>query len=358
MLEKILRPAGGGVYVVSTGLAEQKALQRAIYGAEDDEAIEARWHEALARIEGARAIVLGAPSDAGAGYTRGSNRGPEAIRRALLDRPAHPYHDEDIVDIGDLRVIPHLLSDAMLNHVQIEACREALFGADGDQLPVAPLELCATALERVRDINPSATPVVLGGDHSLGWPSFQSSFEAVAGDGELGVLQIDAHTDLLAERLGVRYCFATWAYHANEALGRDGRLVQIGIRASGHDREHWESTLGVRQMWAEEVRGRDPREVADEIIAHLEERGVTHLHISHDIDGTDSERARATGTPEPDGLQPEFVRELVRGVRARLPLVGADLVEVAPPLTGGDPAEPERTVGCAVDYLEDLLVAD
>ncbi len=46
----------------------------------------------------------------------------------------------------------------------------------------------------------------------------------------------------------MKYCCATWSYHANGRLGRGGRLVQVGVRASGHDREHWESTLGVRQF--------------------------------------------------------------------------------------------------------------
>ena len=56
-----------------------------------------------------------------------------------------------------------------------------------------------------------------------------------------------------------RICFATWAYHANELVGRGGRLVQVGVRASGARSEHWESTLGVRQFWADEVAARGER---------------------------------------------------------------------------------------------------
>ena len=46
-LKLTLRPAGGGVYVVSTGLAEQRQLQRAIYQSSNDEMIETEWIRTL-----------------------------------------------------------------------------------------------------------------------------------------------------------------------------------------------------------------------------------------------------------------------------------------------------------------------
>ena len=70
----------------------------------------------------------------------------------------------------------------------------------------------------------------------------------------------------MPERLGVKYCFATWAYHANDLLGRGGRLVQVGVRASGQPREHWERTLGVRQFWAAEIAARGEAVILDDIV--------------------------------------------------------------------------------------------
>jgi agmatinase len=358
-LSQILRPAGGGVHVVSTGVAEQRALQRAIYRATDDADIQARWLLALSNIPTAKAAILACPSDAGAGFTRGSNRAPEALRAALLRASAHPYHRApDVIDAGDVRVIPQLLSDAMLSAPQIAACRRALYNDPDSPLPVSPLDLCALALSSLRALNPALTPIILGGDHSLGWPGFLSAFthlQSIDPTARLGVLQLDAHTDLLPHRLGVTHCFATWAYHANETLGRDGRLVQVGLRASAFDRDHWQRTLGVRQLWAPEVNAKTGAQVAADVISHFKSLGVTHLYISHDIDGTDPAYAAATGTPEPNGLLPHTVRGLVQRVRARFPLIGADLVEVAPPLTWGHLGEPDRTIQTALDYLSDLI---
>lgn len=355
----MLAPAGGGVHVISTGVQETRALQRAIYGADCDDDVGPRWRDALRQISGARVAILGVPSDTGAGFTRGANKAPAALRHLLLETPEHPMFADGVVDVGDVRVVPHFLSDEMLSDAQIQAARTALYGDADNSLPVSPLDICARALEHIRALEPNIVPIVIGGDHSIGWPAFATALahaEQHAGH-RVGLLHFDAHTDLLEHRLGVRYCFATWAYHANELLGRDGRLVQVGIRQSGRDRAHWESTLGVRQYWPEEVEARDVTAIAEEIVERFRSLDVTAVYVSNDIDGTDIEYAAATGTPEPDGLMPAFVTELTRRITRAYPLIGGDLVEVAPPLTGGRPGEPQVTMNTACAYLGDLLDA-
>ncbi len=144
----------------------------------------------------------------------------------------------------------------MIGDAQKAASRRALYPslpADlAARLPVSPLSIAERALDLVFALNPRAAPIVIGGDHSTAWPVAAALSRAREGE-RWAIVQSDAHTDLLAERLGVKYCFATWSYHANELFGRDGRLVQVGIRATRHDRGHWEGALGVRQFWAERV---------------------------------------------------------------------------------------------------------
>ena len=333
-------------------------MQRAIYGAEDDAGIEPAWRATLENLHDARVVVLGVPSDTGAGFVRGANQAPAALRQHLLHERTHALHAAGVVDVGDVRVVPHLLSDDMLNADQVARARGALYRDPGRALPVAPLDQCTRVLEHLSALAPAAVPVVLGGDHSVGWPAFAAAHARAQARGlRLGLLHFDAHTDLLPERLGVRICFATWAYHANELLGRDGRLVQVGIRASARDRAHWEDTLNVRQYWPDELERRDLPEVVAEIVARFEGLGVDEVYVSNDIDGTDPAFAAATGTPEPGGLAPDEVSALVRGVLARFPLAGGDLVEVAPPLAHEDPAEPARTLHTAGRYIGDLVRA-
>jgi arginase family enzyme len=357
-LEAMLRPAAGGLYVVSTGRAAQLEVQRHLYGTADEAEIQARFVAALDRIAQARAIILGVPSDVGAGYRRGANLGPQAIRTALIAADgdlAGWYERRGIVDIGDVAVVPQLLHDDMLAPAQIEASRAALYKgvapAIASGLPVSPLSIEARVLDLVLTLNPRIVPIVLGGDHSVAWPV--AEVLAKHRRDRWSIVQPDAHTDLLAERLGIKYCFATWSYHANELLGRDGRLVQVGVRASRFGREHWESTLGVRQLWAEDIL-RDPEAALDEVIAHLRRLGVTSVYFSNDIDGTDASFAQATGTPEPDGLSPEWLLALIERLGKEIGICAADCVEVAPPL--GPTAEAtDATTRLAARYVRACL---
>ena len=233
------------------------------------------------------------------------------------------------------------------------ATRRALYPDHaGLELPVSPLSIQTRVLQLLRAINPNARPLVLGGDHSVAWPVAES---LAAQHADLGIVQPDAHTDLLPHRLGIRICFATWSYHANELIGRGGRLVQVGIRASGFSKEHWESTLQVRQFWGDECQARGMA-LVDDIVDHLQRVGVKRVYFSNDIDGTDAAWASATGTPEPGGLRPEQTRALIRRLGEAFELVGADLVEVAPPL-GPTPEATERTLALAADYLRDTAEA-
>ena len=353
---QLLRPAGGGIHTVSTGRAAREALQKSLYGARDEAEVQEKWRAAIAGLRQARVAVLGIPSDCGAGLVRGAAFGPEAVRAALLRAcPDFPQRAAraGVVDVGDLFVVPQLLTDDMLSEDQRRRTRAALYGpaaASNADLPVAPLTAAERVVDRLLAQAPGLKIFMLGGDHSVAWPVVAAL--ARHASEPWAIVHADAHTDLLPERLGIRICFATWAYHANELLGRGGRLVQIGVRASSRPKEHWESTLGVKQIWADEVRAKGET-VIDDIIAHLQRIGVRSVYLSNDIDATDGPAAPSTGAPEPDGLSPAFVRALIRRIGAAFPLLGADVVEVAPPI--GSPEDARLTADVAATYMRESL---
>lgn len=352
-LATILRPAGAGLYLVSTGKAEQERLQQRLYGVSSPEQVKQRFRDSLARIATAKGILLGVPSDVGAGFRRGANLGPQAIRTRLFDDGVD-LASKGIIDIGDVFVIPQLLEDDMLTPEQLAVSRKALYPEDPTaELPVAPLSIERRALQLVFALNPRVKPFVLGGDHSTALPVVQAL--APHAPQPWGIVQPDAHTDLLETRLGIKHCFATWSWHANELLGRKGRLTQVGIRASGRDQHHWESTLDVKQFWAKDVLA-NPAAQLDALLAHVKSTGVKSVYFSNDIDGTDSKYADATGTPEPDGLEPDWVVELIRRLGREVGLLGGDVMEVAPSLTPTPESAP-RTVGLAARYLRETVDA-
>ena len=83
-LTRFLRPAGGGIYTVSTGRAEQEALQRRLYDARDADEVQRKWQAALAGVGDAR---VGDPRHPvrlrrGAGARRGVRARGRAARAA------------------------------------------------------------------------------------------------------------------------------------------------------------------------------------------------------------------------------------------------------------------------------------
>lgn len=349
-LAALLRPPGGGIHLVSTGREAQAALVRRLTGAARDDEVAPRWRAGLAGAAAARAVLLGIPSDVGAGFRRGANLAPAAIRARLLEADPGWFgraRAAGLLDLGDVFTVPQLLHDEQVAPAQLEACRRALYpDRPGAALPVSPLSIAEHALRAVLAVNPSARVLALGGDHSCAWPAVAALAAARPG---LGVVQVDAHTDLLPERLGIRLCFGTWSFHANELLGRGGRLVQVGIRASRRDQRHWEDALGVRQLWAAEVRA-DPAAAVARVVALCREAGVREVYFSHDVDGLDPAFAAGTGTPEPDGLDLDTVLALVRALGREIGLAGGDVMEVAPDLAP-TPAARATTLDTAVASL-------
>jgi agmatinase len=80
------------------------------------------------------------------------------------------------------------------------------------------------------------------------------------------------------------------------------------------------------------------------------------VYFSNDIDGTDDAHADATGTPEPGGLDPDWVVDLIRRLGRDVGLLGGDIMELAPPLRRHADSE-RRTVALATRYFRETISA-
>ncbi|MCB0416144.1 MAG: arginase family protein [Bdellovibrionaceae bacterium] len=348
-LRLYLRPAGRGIYTPSSGAGHAKPMQRLLYGTEVAAEAEKKWQQSLDALKAAAVVLLGVPSDTGAGVLRGANFGPLGIRHAYLKK--FGSYPRGVCDIGDVLCVPQLLHDEMLSSAQIAATRAEIYPGKTDLLPVSPLSMAEAALLTVAEVNPKAKLALLGGDHSVSWPAmlwcdhlFPKTF---------GVVHFDAHTDLLESRLGIKYCYATWAFHA-QALMPPQHLVQLGVRASAKKKAHWTEKYPIQQFWASEIPFQEAS-VVDRVCQHFEKLGCEHIYVSNDIDGTDISAAPATGTPEAEGLRPEFVHEVIQALGKRFEVIGGDVVEVAPPLSGQKDFENEKTSILGADYLNTLF---
>jgi agmatinase len=342
--ERILQylcPPGNGVFTINTAKERRESLHQKIYGQKKN--IADLWSTSIDKLPTSDVVTLGVCSDTGGGIQRGANWGPLFLREALLNSE----DDLDFFDVGDIRVIPHLLMDKYLNKETIEKCRKALYDDASSELPVSPLSITFDFVEHFYCAFPDKKLFGIGGDHSVSYPLVKPYLQAKKRQGKrVAVIHFDAHTDLLVERLGIDICFGSWATHVLEDLHKPQHMIQIGIRSSGKERGHWESTFGVIQYWAEEVLKRGPEDLADEIIEGLEREGIEELYVSFDIDALDANYAAATGTPEPGGLSPHEPLVILKKLSERFPITGADMVEIAPMVTAfkSPNKEPETTL--------------
>lgn len=322
-LSQLLTLPGNGVYTVNTAKEKKEKLLEAYYGTKNIEKAKVKWLKELDKLSPERPWVIGIPSDNGGGIQRGANWGPLILRQELLqDR-------KSFRDLGDVRVIPHLLHDKYLNDETIRACRKALYGKT-NKLPVSPLSITEKAVRDLYKAFSEARILGFGGDHSISYPLVKAWLDSRKKISEAALLHFDAHTDLLDRRLGVDLCFGTWTYHILDDLKTRDHIIQVGIRSSGKTKKYWKETLGVEQIWADDVKKWGVEKTYKKIKDQYEKLGVKEVYISFDIDALDEKYAAATGTPERNGLLPSDCAALIRLVANDFRISGADLMELAP----------------------------
>jgi agmatinase len=240
--------------------------------------------------EDARAVLIPVPYDVMTSYGTGARFGPDAILRASLQ--IETYDSELERDLEDLPVVT----------------REPLLPDKSS--PEAMME----ALERiVREVDEAGKmPVVVGGDHSLSIAPTRYFARKIRG---LGILHLDAHSDLRREWEGTSLSHACSMRHAYE---RGAELVQVGIRSTPQEVEE-ECRERRKVFWAPDV-------PVDAIVAALPEK----VYVSIDIDVLDPSLMPATGTPEPGGIGWYDLLALLRTVAEKRTVVGFDLMELSP----------------------------
>ena len=274
--------------------------------------------------------LVGVPSDIGTTNRAGARHGPREIRNqsSLMRRVHHvtglsPY---DLVRVGD--------------------CGDA---------PINPLDLM-DALERIQGFftgirTAGAIPITAGGDHMITLPILRG---LVGGD-PVGLIHFDAHSDTYDSFFGgSRFNHGTPFRRAvEEGLLDPRRMVQIGIRGAISDASNYDFARrsGIRMIFIEEFMARGAEDVMAEARSIVGERPI---YVSFDIDVIDPSMAPGTGTPEIGGITSREAQQLVRLLRG-LPIIGADVVEVSPPL---DPTGTTALAGATLMFELLCVIAE
>lgn len=235
--------------------------------------------------------ILGIPFDEKSSYLRGAAKGPEAIRAASTGKALNSWTEQGVnlkeetvmVDLGDIDV-------------------------SGNVLEV----FCRIERSILEILEKRATPIILGGDHSISYPvvkAFSKKFE------HLDILHFDAHPDLYEEWEGDSFSHACpFARILEEGLAQN--LVQIGIRAATGEHRAKTSKSGVRTIEMKDIKD------------HLFLEFSNPLYISFDMDALDPAFAPGVSHYEPGGLSTRQVINMLHSLKAKV--VGLDVVELNP----------------------------
>lgn len=251
--------------------------------------------------------LIGVGLDIGTSNRTGTRFGPRQIRNeSVLVRPygmatrAAPFDSFQIADLGDVPLNAFSLSKS----IRIIEDHYA------------------------RLLEHDIIPVSIGGDHTISLPILR---QVAKKHGPVGLVHVDAHTDINDEMFGEKIAHGTIFRRAiEEGLVDPEAMIQVGPRATGYTAEDfdWARDRGVQVEQAEACWYKS----LTPLMADYRERigSDCPVYLTFDIDGLDPSVAPGTGTPEPGGLTGAQGLEIIRGTYG-LNIVGTDLVEVSPP---------------------------
>jgi agmatinase len=279
--------------------------------------------------------IIGAPWDDVNVERTGARLGPRAVRSANyvhpfwhLDLEVAPFDELSVIDYGDAVCAPGLVGvshEAIRMRVE-EVARRGIF------------------------------PVVIGGDHSITYPSATAVASTVEG-GTLGIVHFDAHADTAPDFFGNLASHGSPMRRLIESGAVPGRnFVQVGLRGywPPPDILAWMHEQGMRWHLMGELLDQGVDAVISKAIDEALD-GPDRIYISVDIDVVDPGFAPGTSAPEPGGMVPADLFRALRRLVSLTDVVALDVVEVSPPY---DPTGVTAQVAnrCILEVISSLAV--
>lgn len=261
-------------------------------------------------------VIYGIPVDITTSFGKGTGRGPEAIRLTsacqvetfVLDEEVDIYERVKMYDLGDLKI-------------------PTIVGEEKEQGSTATTTFILSFLDKMIPkitstlYQANKLPVMMGGEHTLSYYAMKT----LAKEKPI-IIHFDAHRDMKSEYKGMKMCHTTPFYHIiNEGHIPGKNLIQIGIRQSDKEENMTAERNGVVTFNAWNIHNS-----IDNLLKYLRKATSNRkIYISFDIDVYDLPYVPCTGTPEPFGLNPFEVLQILKSIDTSAKLIGLDIVEVA-----------------------------
>ena len=247
-------------------------------------------------------VIFGVPYDKTSSFRHGAEKAPTTIRQASWN--FETYDLRTGIDLKDIK-----------------------FHDYGD-LDVKSLDTKAM-VEKVRNftlklLENNKFPIAIGGEHSI-TPGIVSAFQ-----NDIAVLSLDAHIDFREQYekdINNHACVTRRiADHINIK-----NIAVLGVRSAEKEEFECAKNSGLFCIDAFSICKEGVSEAIQKTKKHL---GNKKVYLTLDIDVVDPAYAPGTSTPEPFGLTPIDVLNIIESFSSQL--IGFDIVEVCPPYDNGE----------------------
>jgi len=291
--------------------------------------------------------IVGVPMDLG-GFRRGVDMGPSAIRYAGLRRRLADLGYR-VRDRGNVRV------QDRDETAEIEYRHGGRQAHHADEIVRVAEELATVVADIVQS---GATPVVLGGDHSIGMGTIAGLDRAGK---RAGVIWIDAHGDINTPQtspsgnvhgmpFAVALGLAGEPFPATLRATTDGKhAVLMAIRDIDPGEKDNIRKAGVTAITMADIDRTGMAEAMKKAIA-VAGQAPGGIHVSLDMDALDPDEAPGVGTPVRGGLSYREAQLAMEMLAASGKLRSIEVAEVNPILDAGN-----KTAQLAVELVASAL---
>ncbi len=255
-------------------------------------------------MENADIVVFGIPFDGGVSFRAGAKDGPRALREITysiypITERWESFSDLKILDLGDIE------------------------GKDREKIFKKAEEIAYQAIKAKRLLT------MIGGDHSTTIPILRGIDRALKEP--LGIIHLDAHFDLCDEIDGNYLSHGSTERRTLELknISDIGNLFFVGVRSVEAQELPFIRDKKINILKTMDIR----RQGVDKSLERIREKmkKFPRIYLTIDIDALDPAYAPGTGTPQFGGLDSRELLDLLYGI-FELPIIGFDVVEVAPGL--------------------------
>jgi len=260
--------------------------------------------DAESSFDDASFILFGVPFEKTSSFRHGADKAPHEVRQASWNferydlRTGINFEEILVHDYGDLDV-QNLTSKEVFETTKT---------------------FTSTLLAKQK------IPIAIGGDHSI-TPGIITAFPK-----DIAVISLDAHMDFRQNYKNDRYNHACVIRRVTDHIPLRNIAI-LGIRSAEKEEYEQAQEQGLFFRDAFTINKIGIEKSIQQTKTYLKEK---QIYLTLDIDVVDPAYAPGTSTPEPFGLTPMDVLEIIEAFSPQL--IGCDVVEVCPPYDHGQTA--------------------